>query len=156
VSTQPSNIKDPIADFRRAYNEAAQRGDVQQMAALAADHVVCMPPNDTTLYGKDEFMAWWEEYFRYFRIVALTEPDRAVTINGDWPIEISSYMIAIVPVGAGGRIRDDGRQFSIWKRQPDGSWRMWQNMWNSIRPVGSGTNRYLARLMQKKGNTTHE
>ena len=50
MSTQPFKIEDPIADLRRTYNAAAQRGDADQMAAMAADHIVCMPPNDTTLY----------------------------------------------------------------------------------------------------------
>lgn len=156
MSTQPSNLKDPIFDLRQSFNQAAKAGNVEQIVSLATDDVVCMPPNDTTLYGKDELRAWFEEYFQYFQLVAVTEPDRDVVVNGDWALEISSYMIAIVPVSGGTRIRDDGRLFSIWKRQPDSSWKIWQTMWNSIKPVGSGTNRYLARLMQKKGGKTNE
>jgi len=72
-------------------------------------------------------------------------------MNGDFATEISSYMIAIGPVSGGRRIRDDGRQLTIWKRQADDSWKMWQTIWNSTRPIGIGTNRYMSRLMQKKG-----
>jgi ketosteroid isomerase-like protein len=154
MSIQPSsNPDDPITGLRRTFNEAALRGDVDTLASLACDDIVGMSPNDTTLYGKAEWKAWWEEYYQYFRIVALTEPDRSVTVVGEFATEVSGYMAAIAPVKGGSRIRDDGRQLTIWKRQPDGSWRMWQTMWNSMKPIGSGTNRYMSRLMQKKAGS---
>ena len=111
-----------------------------------------MPPNDTSLYGVEEVRDWWKEYFEYFRVTSVTEPEREVTIAGDFAIEQTSYMIVITPVKGGTRIRDDGRTLNTWKRQKDGSWKMWRVIWNSIRPVGSGTNRYMSRLIQKKRN----
>jgi ketosteroid isomerase-like protein len=150
MSTKSSSSQDPIADLRRTFNEAALSGDVDTLGAFATDDTVLMSPNDTTVYGKTEWKAWWEEYYQYFRVVALTEPDRSVTVIGDIATEVSGYMLAIVPVNGGTRIRDDGRQLTIWKRQPDGSWKIWQMMWNSMKPIGSGTNRYMSRLMQKK------
>jgi ketosteroid isomerase-like protein len=151
MSTHPSSSKDPIAGLRRAYNEAALRGDTDAMLSFATDDIVVMSPNDTTLYGKTEWKAWLEEYLQYFRVVSLTEPDRDVIVCGDIATEVSGYMLAIVPVSGGARIRDDGRMLTIWKRQPDRSWKMWQMMWNSMKPIGIGTNRYMSRLMQKKG-----
>ena len=109
-----------------------------------------MPPNDTSLFGPEEVREWWKEYFEYFRLTSITVPERDVTFSGDLAIEEINYMIVITPVKGGTRIRDDGRFFFVWRRQPDGSWKMWRAIWNSIRPVGSGTNRYLSRLMQKK------
>jgi ketosteroid isomerase-like protein len=109
-----------------------------------------MSPNDCTVYGKAEFQAWWEEYFQYFRLVAFNVQERSVTINGDFAIEHSAYMIAVASASDGTRIRDDGRIFAIWKRQPDGAWKIWQIMWSSTKPIGIGANRYMSRLMQKK------
>ncbi len=111
-----------------------------------------MPPNDTSLYGPAEVRDWWKEYFEYFRVTSITEPEREreVTITGEFAIEQTTYMIAITPVKGGTRIRDDGRMLTTWKRQTDGSWKMWRVIWNSVRPVGSGTNRYMSRLLQKR------
>src|SRR5438128_890202 len=117
MSTQPSSAQDPIFDLRQSFLKACRAGDVETLASLASDDIIGMSPNDTTLYGKAEWRAWWEEYFQYFRIAALTEPNREVVINGDYAIEISGYMLAIPPVSGGKRIRDDGRMFTIWKRQ---------------------------------------
>jgi ketosteroid isomerase-like protein len=150
MSTQPSMKEDPIWSYRQAFNTAAKNGDVDGLVSLVLDDIVSMGPNDTTVYGKAEYRSWWEEYFQYFRLVAWSEPERSVVINGDFATEISGYMIAVAPMSGGTRIRDDGRTMSIWKRQPDDSWKMWQTIWNSTKPIGIGTNRYMSRLMQKK------
>ena len=150
MSTQILTKDDPIFSYRQAFMKAAVSGDVDGLVSLAADDIVCMSPNDSTVYGKAEYRAWWEEYFQYFRFIALTEPERSVLVEGDYATEYSGYMIAIAPASGAGRLRDDGRSLSIWKRQADGSWKIWQMMWNSITPIGIGTNRYMSRLMQKK------
>jgi ketosteroid isomerase-like protein len=142
--------EDPIFEYRQAYITAAKAGDVATLVSLVADDVISMAPNDTTVYGRAEYQSWWEEYFQYFRLVAFSEPERSVVINGDFAVEHSGYMIAVAPLSGGTRIRDDGRILTIWKRQLDGSWRMWQTMWNSSSPIGIGTNRFMSRLMQKK------
>jgi hypothetical protein len=59
-------------------------------------------------------------------------------------------MVAITPASGENRIRDDGRVLAFWKRDGSGTWRIWQQLWNSAKPVGIGTNRYMARLMHKK------
>ena len=51
-------------------------------------------------------------------------------------------------VGWGERIRDDGRFLTVWKLD-DGVWRITQAMFNSMRPIGSGTSRFLVRLKNR-------
>jgi ketosteroid isomerase-like protein len=133
--------------------EATKAGDIEVIVSLAADDVVVMSPNDSTLYGKAEWKDWLEEYFQVFRVTAFTEPERSIVVHGDFATECTTYMIAIAPVGGASRIRDDGRFLTIWKRQPDGVWKIWQTMWNSTKPIGIGTNRYMWRFMQKKTRT---
>ena len=153
MSSQPSSNENPILALREIFIDAMKSGDVDRLETLFADDAIYMPPNDTTLYGKPEVRAWHEEYLQYFKVTAFAFPERDVEITEDWAVERSTYMIAIIPVEGGTRIRDDGRILAIWKRQPGGSWKIWQQLWNSIKPVGIGTNRYMARLMQKKAGT---
>src|SRR6185369_9861878 len=150
MGAEVSKKEDPLLSYRQEWIRAFKAGDVDGLVSLAADDIVCMSPNDTTVYGKDEFHDWWEEYFQYFKSVAFAEPERSVVVDGDFATEHSAYSLAIAPVSGGGRIRDDGRSLSIWKRQPDGSWKIWQMIWNSTNPIGSGTNRYMSRMLQKK------
>jgi ketosteroid isomerase-like protein len=90
-----------------------------------------------------------QDYFQHFKVTVLSGTERELQMIGDTAIEQLSYMVAIDPVGGGERIRDDGRSLTIWKREPDGVWRIAQTIWNSIRPIGAGTSRFLVRLKQK-------
>jgi ketosteroid isomerase-like protein len=153
MHNQVSAHEDPIISYRQRFIKAAEGADIETLVALATDDVVIMSPNDTTIYGIEEYRAWWEEYFQYFRFQAFHEPDRHVVVNGGFATEYAVYMIAIVPATGGNRMRDDGRSLTIWKRQPDDSWKIWQMMWNSSKPIGIGTNRYISRLMQKRARS---
>jgi ketosteroid isomerase-like protein len=147
--TQPAaDATDPIAASRNIWDEAVKAGDVDKIVSIFCDDVILMPPNDTSLFGKGEAVEWWKGYFEYFKVTVLYGTERQVRIIGDIGIEEWTYMIAIDPVRGGERIRDDGRSLTIWKCEPDGVWRVSQNIWNSTRPIGSGTSRFLAKLKQ--------
>jgi ketosteroid isomerase-like protein len=140
---------DPIFPLRQKFVAAMKSGDIDGLVSLFADDVVVMSPNDSTLYGSAELREWLEEYFENFRVTALSEPARHIIMDGDYATEWTTYMVAIEPLTASGRMRDDGRFLTIWKRQ-SGVWKIWQMMWNSEKPIGSGTNRYMWRKSQKK------
>lgn len=150
MSIEAARQNDPVFINRQRFIDSLKAGDVEAVVSLTTPDVVIMSPNDSTLYGQDEFREWLGEYFLSFRFAAFTEPERNIVLNGDFGTETTTYMIAITPVGSRSRIRDDGRFLTIWKRQPDGEWKIWQMMWNSSKPIGIGTNRYMWRVMQKK------
>jgi len=153
MSTEAAPLNDPLLPFRQKFADAWKNADVEALVSLAADDAVIMTPNDSTLYGAAEWKEWLDEYFLYFRLAAFSEPERNVIVHGAYATECTTYMIAISPVGSRSRIRDDGRFLTIWKRQPDGSWKISQMMWNSTKPIGSGTNRFIWRVMQKKARS---
>ena len=136
--------QDPIEPFHRRILEAPSTLE------LFADDAIIMPPNDTTLFGKEEIKAWWEEYYEYFRIASTVEIDRDITYAGDQAFERTTFSATIIPKSRGPRIQDEIRMLMVWRRGPDGAWKISHQMWNSIKPVGSGTNRYMTRVLQKK------
>ena len=149
MQSAETETNDPIAQSRNVYIEGVKSADVVKIGSIFCADAVLMPPNETSLYGKDEAMEWWGEYFESFRVTVLSSTERDVRLIGDQAIELSTYMLAIDPVRGGDRIRDDGRWLIVWRHEPDGVWRVLEMIWNSIRPIGSGTSRYLARLKQQ-------
>jgi ketosteroid isomerase-like protein len=141
--------EDPIFPLRQKFVAAMKSGDVDGLVSLFADDTVVMSPNDSTLYGSAELREWLQEYFENFRVAALSEPNRHIVMDGDYATEWTTYMVAIEPLAGSGRMRDDGRFLTIWKSQ-SGTWKIWQMMWNSEKPIGSGTNRYMWRKSLKK------
>jgi len=148
MSVEPVVQTDPLLEAHHRFIEAVKAADIATIVSLFSDTAVLMPPNDTSLWGSKELEEWHQEYFADFRVATFGEIEREVTVMGDWAVERWAYMVAIHPLHGGERIRDDGRFLAVWKRD-DGAWRMTQAMFNSMRPIGSGTSRFLVRLKNR-------
>ena len=153
MSSAISSESDEIAASLQSLVDASLALDVAAIVSLRCEDVVFLPPNETSLYGRAEVKEWYEEYIEHFRLVTLSETERQVTVLNGWAIVVWSYTVAIAPTKGGERIRDDGRWLQVWKRESDGVWRISHAMFNSIRPIGSGTSRFLSRMNQRRSET---
>jgi uncharacterized protein (TIGR02246 family) len=132
--------------------EASRTGDVKDLLDLFADDAVLMPPNDTSLYGKDEIAEWWKEYFQWFQVTSSILTEEEMTVDGDQAFHRVSVSIVIAPRKRGTKISDDMRGLTVWRRDAAGKWKITQQIWNSTKPVGSGTNRYMSKMVQRKNS----
>jgi len=148
MSVEPVVQPDPLRESHQRFIDSVKAGDIATIVSLYTDTAVLMPPNDMSLWGKKELEEWHQEYFADFSIVTFAEIERDVTLMGDWAVERFAYMVAIQPLHGGERIRDDGRFLVVWKLD-NGVWRIAQAMFNSMRPIGSGTSRFLVRLKNR-------
>src|SRR4030095_3714031 len=148
MSVEPLVQTYPLMESHQRFMESVKAGDIATIVSLYTDNAVLMPPNDMSLWGTRELEEWHEEYFADFKVVTFAEIEREVTLMGDWAVERWAYMVAIQPLHGGERIRDDGRFLAVWKLDA-GVWRMAQAMFNSMRPIGSGTSRFLVRLKNR-------
>ena len=153
MSGATSSESDEIAASLQRLTDAYLAGDVAAIVSLYCEDAVLMPPNEPSFYGRAEVKEWCEEYYEDFRLVALSETERQVSVFNGWAIVVWSCSVAIAPTKSGERIRDDGRWLQVWKRESDGAWRISHAMLNSIRPIGSGTSRFLSRMSQRRGET---
>lgn len=133
--------------------QASHSNDVGRVVSMYAEDAVLMPPNDTDLIGTDEIRSWWQDYFEFFEIVSNVETEREVTVAGDQAFERAAFSVVISSRKNGAEIRDDVRALTVWRRQPGGEWRISHQIWNSTKPVGSGTNRYMSRMLQNKSGS---
>jgi ketosteroid isomerase-like protein len=68
------------------------------------------------------------------RTVAVDVSQREVIIAGDVAIERGSFTWKVTPAG-GSDVEDHGSFLAIWRRQPDGAWKLARNIWNSTLPL---------------------
>jgi len=131
---------------------ASRSGDLTRLVALFTEDAVMMPSNDITIYGREEIRWWWEDYFKFFEISSVVETEREVTVDGNQAFERSSFSVSISPKAGGPPITDDIRSLSVWKQEAEGNWKISHRIWNSTKPVGAGTNRYMTLMIQKKNS----
>ncbi len=132
VSTEAD--MEAIDALRGSFAAAMSAGDVDGMMFDYAEDAVQMPPNEPALRGNDAIRASYEAFLDQYDIV-LENPAEEIFVTGDWGILRGSYVISLTPKADGEPIQEAGKYLVTWRRQPDGSWRVAHEIWNSDNPL---------------------
>jgi uncharacterized protein (TIGR02246 family) len=125
---------DAIAGCRDAHIAAVNSGDVEAWAALFTDDGVQMPPRFPSNVGRDAIEAWTKGFMAPFDVSFALPPSDVQVTSPDWALEAGTWEIALTPKAGGEQIRDAGKYVTIYKRQPDDTWAMSHDIWNSSNP----------------------
>lgn len=130
----------PLSDEDVAAIKATRDGFVQ--AVLSRDHAafasmytedaILMPSNGPVVKGRTAIQAWAEAY--------PTTTEFNLTIEeidglGDFAFVRGTLSISIELEGMPGPLQDTGKYVEIRRKQPDGSWLMAIDIWNSDLPL---------------------
>ncbi len=127
-----------------AFIQAVRSEDWAAHAALYTEDAVWMPPNQPIVQGREAIQTWMEEF------PTMTEFNlTAVEIDGyaDIAYVRGTYSLMMLPEGALEPIRDTGKFLEIRRKQPDGSWPIAVDIFNSDLPLPE----QLAESLQKHG-----
>jgi ketosteroid isomerase-like protein len=114
--------------------EAMKANDPVALARLVTDDVVLMPPHIQPVVGRQGVIDWFATVVSQVRTKSVEIRQREVTLAGEWAIERGSFTWKVTPAPGGSDIDDQGSFLAIWQRQPDGSWKVTRNIWNSTLP----------------------
>ena len=130
---------DPAAD-EQAINAVREReitafsaGAVDSLLAVMVPDVVIMPPDEPMVIGTDAARKWAQAVVNIATVNG-RYTDAKITVNGDWAIERYSGVLRVTPKTGGAATEDRIKGIHIYRRQPDGSWRMVQDVWNHDAP----------------------
>jgi uncharacterized protein (TIGR02246 family) len=116
----------------QAWAKAASAGDAAALTAFYTDDAVLMPPGSPTLRGGDEIG-------KYFAGMtgAVSGPfvleTTAVEGRGDLALTSGTYTATLTPKQAGAKPLpvEQGKYLGVMKKQPDGSWKLVYDIWNT-------------------------
>lgn len=106
------------------WSKASQAKDVNKAVAVYADEAMQFPDNGPMVKGKDNIRAGWQ------KMLALPGPGLTfattgveVARSGDLAYEYGTYDFATQDKN--GKVNDEkGKYVTVWKKQPDGSWKV--------------------------------
>lgn len=112
----------------------ASTGDTDSLLAVYASDVHWMPPNEPAAHGEEALKKSWDAMLRQVTLnVRYTGSE--VSVSGDWAVDRYTGVITATPKAGGNPIEEQIKGVHIMKRQPDGTWRIAQDVWNSDAPL---------------------
>lgn len=136
MQTEPRSLaadEAAIAEFNKRYLGAINDGDIATLSSLTTEDHIMIAPGRPPIVGKkanDEANA---RAFERFDIDETWTPLETV-ISGDFAYQRGTFTVAATPKAGGETTRTTGNFLRIYRKQPDGSWRMVRDMFNSDQP----------------------
>ena len=121
-----------IEAYNRQYLQAINSGDSAALARLTTKDHIMLPPNAPPVIGKTANDAAMKKAFELFTIQESWTP-RETEIAGDWAYQRGTYKVTAIPKNGGASRTSTGNFLRIYRRQPDGSWSLIRDMFNSDR-----------------------
>lgn len=127
--------KAAVAKAHDVVEGAYRTSDCNAMVSVAANDAVYEPPNTPSAKGIDAIRAWCQPLFTQMKTKSLTVSNKEIDVSGDLAVDIGDYDWTLTPAAGGADQRSVGRYVTIWRRQPDGSWKTSRLIWNSSEPA---------------------
>ena len=119
-----------IAKFNERYLGAINAGDIDTLSSLTTDDHMMLAPNRPPTVGKAANDKVNGAAFERFDFAETWSPEETV-VAGDWAYQRGTFTTVATPKTGGDRRVVSGAFLRIYRRQPDGDWRMIRDMFNS-------------------------
>ena len=134
-----SSIDAAIKAVSDAYVKATLAADAKAVADLYADDAIEMPPNMPLVKGRTAIQQYYEKQFAAGKIARFSLTHLETRAIGDTGYDVGTYQQNISP--ATGAAMDDSGKFTVILKRTGGRWRVAYAIYNSDRPMQSGSAR---------------
>ncbi|MBI1798344.1 MAG: nuclear transport factor 2 family protein [Candidatus Eisenbacteria bacterium] len=106
------------------------KADAKSLVALfAEDGMEFSPPSGHSIQGRDSLTSFWVGAFRTSHPMRATVTTVDVVLNGGYATEVGNYAHTYPPDSTGHAPQNiSGGHAVVWKRQGDGSWKIYIDM----------------------------
>jgi uncharacterized protein (TIGR02246 family) len=112
------------------FTAALERGDTAGLASAYADDAWVMAPGAPLASGRAAIAQMNAGMFSALTISSASIKTSDLILSGDYAIESGTYSMKMKPK-TGNAFDDVGKYLAVWQKQPDGSWKMIRDIWNS-------------------------
>lgn len=127
-------VRQAIEQANAKFIDAMIRGDSAGMIANYADDAVVMDPGTPAARGRGEIGARFARKIQSAKVSDEKAITTSVDVAGDYAIETGTFDVTFTPKG-GTLTHDKGKYLTVWKKQADGSWKIYRDINNSDGPA---------------------
>jgi uncharacterized protein (TIGR02246 family) len=129
-------VRKAIAAADSEFAVAFNKGDAATAASFYTDDAVSRPPNQEPESGRAAIEQGNAGMFKAVgKINDFKIEQKDLDIFADHAVEIGSYSFSFTPGGAKAAQKDHGSFLNYWKKQPDGSWKIYRDIIVSSEPL---------------------
>ncbi|MEZ4862195.1 MAG: SgcJ/EcaC family oxidoreductase [Caldilineaceae bacterium] len=112
------------------YSDSIGAGDIDRWVEVWVDDGIQMPPGEPAVVGKENILARNRAAFAPFD-VSMSISNQEVVAAGGWAYARGVYEATLTPKVGGENVSVDGKYMTILQKQPDGSWKIYRDIFNS-------------------------
>jgi len=145
-TAEPAPEPEPVADTQadadaiRALADQelalATAGDAVGFGALLTADAIAMPPNEPAVTGA-AVQEWLQNFMAAVTLSGARYQHDEIRVHGDVAIHRFSFTWTMTPKAGGEPVTETGKGIHIMIRQPDGSWKIARDVWNTDAPAPS-------------------
>jgi ketosteroid isomerase-like protein len=125
-------IKAAVEDRYKEWIAAANKKDAEALTNLYDENAVLMPPREEAVLGKAAIGEWYKKFVADPHFVPFTETfeSNSFHVVGDIAIDTADFDGDVTRSGK--QIHFHGKTLLVWKKQKDGSWKIFRYMFDEI------------------------
>lgn len=132
--TDIARDRQALEQIDRRWEQAFNRGDAEGVAALYTDDGFLLAPNSQIARGRQSIQQQLQGFIDAgLKNIQFTTVD--VGVSGDLAYEVGRYSLDVHPQGAQQAVRDEGKYVIVARRQPDGTWKLAADIFNTSQPA---------------------
>jgi uncharacterized protein (TIGR02246 family) len=130
-----------VREADAAWSKAAAAKDVEAYLSFFAEDALVLPPNAPMLTGKESMRKGLSEEMANPGFALSWQASKAeASRGGDLAYSIGTYQVTMKDA-KGKPVTDRGKYMTVWKKQPDGTWKGLVDMANSDLPAPGAAKR---------------
>lgn len=118
-----------IDSLGRAWEEAANTAQIERLIEIYAPDAVILPPGGPVIEGSETIRELFRQEFERFD-TKLAFTTQEIEVAGDMAFRRGRYVWRGTPRLSGQTVETTNKFLEVWRRQPDGGWRIAVDMWN--------------------------
>ena len=126
-------VRQAIEQANASFAQAVKQSDTVAMVANYADDAVMMMEGTPAWHGRSEIAKQIIAAFKPMKGADVKLTTSQVDIGGDYAIETGTYETTVSAPG-GKPMTEKGKYVTVWKKQADGSWKIYRDVGNSDAP----------------------
>ena len=116
------------------YEASILAGDPDRWIDLWVEDGVQLPPGNPPVVGKEAIYDRISDDLATFEYSEFVINNEDVEVNGDLAFARGNYVVTLAAKAGGDPISVDGKYMTIMRQQPDGSWKIYRDIFNSNVP----------------------